>query len=267
MRPTVPLLKAWKFQTVEWNPKVSRIKSQLNATHFVLPDLPAVYSPSDRDHYFSEIPPSQRIVAVATCRQSPETLRDKYCRNSNNEEVKHQIDKLLLVGGNEKTPKSLSVVEAASIFKEQQSTTTLWGVTNPNDPKSIERVERKIAAGITGFLTQPFLSSNAIDIFEAYPRQQHDGNITYIAGLAMPKTARSLQFWCDLLEQPELRQDPLFKAHLAFFSAQPHYSSYQWIGKEMVTLATCTTMDGIHFMPLTNTEDLVALFQLPALKN
>ena len=184
------------------------------------------------------------------------------------------MDTLLLVGGNEKTPESLSVVTAASILQEQQQCgQQLWGVTNPNDPNSIQSVERKIAAGITGFMTQPLLSSHAIDIFEAYPRQQQHGTsttgtgITYIAGLAMPKTARSLQFWCDLLEQPELRQDPLFKAHLAFFSAQPHYSSYQWIGKELVTLATSTTMDGIHFMPLTNTEDLVALFQLPALKN
>ena len=255
MRPTVSLGR-WKFHTVEWSPKVAEIQSQLNATHFVLPDLPNVYTPQDRSDYFSQVPPSQRILTVATSRYTSKTLIDST----------FQADTLLLVGGNEKTSSTLSTVEAAEILSNDQhsSNTILWATTNPNDPHSIERVQQKIDAGITGFLTQPLLSSHALEVLEAYPRrrpsEEEDSRISYVAGLAMPQTAKSLQFWCKLLEQPQLEKDPLFQAHLAFFS-QPYFTSMAWIGRELEHLKTHATIDGIHFMPLGNTQDLLTVFR------
>jgi 5,10-methylenetetrahydrofolate reductase len=228
-----------------------------------MPDLPNVYTPEDRDDYLFQVPPSQRFLTVATCRYTPKTLAGSHFPKA---------EKILLVGGNEKTSDSLSTIEAAKILKDAYSgdniKVELWGVTNPNDPNSIDLVEQKIEAGITGFLTQPLLSSQALDNLESYRRRRDDdesSSISFVAGMSMPRTAKGLQFWCKrLLKQPELllESDPLFQAHLAFFS-QPHSTSMAWIEQELENLSTRATIDGIHFMPLGNTEDLVTLFQRP----
>lgn len=260
MRPSVPLLlnsSRWKLNSIEWSPKVANVHSQIiqedNDQHsFVLPDLPNnVYTADDRQEYFSQIPKRQRIVTVATCRYTPETLvQENFPSN-----------KLLLVGGNDKHPNSLSTMEAAKILlSSSNQNIELWGVTNPNDPKSILQVQEKIDSGIAGFLTQPLLSSRALDILERYPRVD---DAKFVAGMAMPRSAKQLQFWCQLLQDEQLLEnDPLFQAHLAFFS-QPYYTSMAWIGRELEHLATSATIDGVHFMPLGNTEDLVTLFQRP----
>jgi hypothetical protein len=243
MRPSLPIPR-WKFHSVEWNPKVASVHAQLpESTHFVLPDLPDVYTQDDRVDYMFRVSPPQRILTVSACRHTPETLS----RSS------FDADNLLLVGGNEQTEDSLSTVAAAKILKVTNANLTVWGVANPNDPHSLESVQEKVEAGITGFITQPLLSSQALDNFESYPRQ---GDTSYVAGMAMPRTAKNLQFWLRLLNQPELEHDPLFKAHLAFFS-QPYFTSMTWLGRELENLTTTATIDGIHFMPMGNTDDLV----------
>lgn len=238
-------LSRWKFHSVEWNPKVAVVQKNLpESTNFVMPDLPNVLTDDDRVEYMFQVSRPKRVLTVSACRHTPESLSQS----------SFKADKLLLVGGNEQTEDSLSTVAATKILKDANTDQTLWGVTNPNDPHSLEMVQEKIDAGITGFITQPFLSSEALDNFENYPRQ--GDAISYVAGMAMPRTAKNLQFWLTLLEQPELENDPLFKAHLAFFS-QPYFTSIAWLGREVENLTTRATIDGIHFMPMANTEDLV----------
>jgi 5,10-methylenetetrahydrofolate reductase len=240
------------FYSVEWSPRANaaslqgKILKEVNNCQLVFPDLPNVFTQDDRVEYLFQVPPSRRIMTVSTCRHTPETLAAS----------KFKADKLLLVGGNEKQKSSLSTVDAAKILKETSKDMTIWGTTNPNDPKSIDSVSQKIEAGITGFVTQPLLSFNSLDIFESYPRTQNEASdISFVAGMAMPRSAKNLQFWCKLLEQPELEDDPLFKAHLAFFS-QPYFTSIAWLGKELENLYTRATIDGIHFIPMENTEDM-----------
>jgi hypothetical protein len=243
--------------TVEWSPKVASIQSELPAdaiSHFILPDMPRIQKAKDRQRFLASVPKKQRIQTIATCRHTPTSLA----------QWRLPADKILLVGGNDKgstipDTTTLSVVEAAQIL-QNETDTPLWGVANPNDPNSLDRVEEKIQAGITGFVTQPLLSSDSLDILESYPTND---DITLIVGMALPKTAKNLQFWMTLLEQePELLQnDPLFQSHLAYFS-QPYYTSLAWVGRELQNLSSrANNVDGIHCMPFSNTEDLIAMFR------
>jgi hypothetical protein len=185
------------------------------------------------------------------------------------------LSTILIVGGNEKgSPNVLTTVQAADViatYCDNMSTTTtttttstavkrqIWGVENPNDPNSPKRLHDKLDAGIHGFLTQPLLSSSAMDTLHTYhdmllnhqhhhlhPRQ--DGSTrrcssssSLIVGMALPTTANGLQFWSKLLEQPydthALKDDPLFQSHLAFFS-QPYYTPLAWAGREIQDLYT-----------------------------
>eukprot|EP00557_Chaetoceros_sp_GSL56_P009400 CAMPEP_0176490216 /NCGR_PEP_ID=MMETSP0200_2-20121128/7746_1 /TAXON_ID=947934 /ORGANISM="Chaetoceros sp., Strain GSL56" /LENGTH=163 /DNA_ID=CAMNT_0017887495 /DNA_START=383 /DNA_END=874 /DNA_ORIENTATION=- len=154
----------------------------------------------------------------------------------------------------------MSTTDAFSILLHNYSKTNnhvdLWGVINPNDRKSLESLEEKIDSGMTGFITQPFLSAEAFDIFDLYPK----GQVTYIAGVAMPKTVKNLHFWLRLLEQQEeLSSDPLFGSHVNFFE-RLDCDSLEWIKKELLKLETHTCIDGVHFMPMENVGDLFALF-------
>ncbi|KAL3930117.1 MAG: hypothetical protein SGBAC_011905 [Bacillariaceae sp.] len=244
MRLSTAALSLLKHNSVEWSPKVGAVQSQLRSkTRYVLPDLPNVLTQDNRDDFMSRVSPSNRIVTVATCYHTPSTLK-----GSN-----FEADAILLVGGNERSEKSLSTSDAAMMLKDENENISLWGVTNPNDPNSIESVNKKIESGIDGFITQPLLSTPAMDIFESYPRH---ADTKYVAGLAMPRSAKNLQFWLQLLDQPELENDALFKAHLAFFS-QPYFTSMAWLGRELENLSTRATLDGVHLMPLGNTEDLI----------
>jgi hypothetical protein len=269
-------VKSWVYQTVEWNARVATIQSQLlvvessssRATHFILPDLKeSVLLPQDKVEFLSSTRPGSRIQTIATCRHTEQTLLETASRMMDNKEDKI----ILLVGGNDKGPNTLSTVKAATLLKASASTkdVDLWGVANPNDKDSLRRVEEKIDAGVSGFVTQPLLSSHALEVLESYPRCCNDNDtsslsssslIVYLAGLAMPQTKHGLLFWLQLLGQPELAEDPLFQSHMAFFS-QPYYNtSITWSRRERQNLALRATIDGIHYMPLRNgTQDLLAL--------
>ncbi|CAJ1935171.1 unnamed protein product [Cylindrotheca closterium] len=244
MRPSFTALSLWKHNSVEWSPKLTAVQAHLRAnTRYVLPDLPHVLTSEEREDFMLQVSPPNRVVTIATCHHTPSSLK----------EFSLKADTILLVGGNDKSDKTLSTSDAAILLKEQNEDISLWGVTNPNDPYSFESVNKKIDAGMEGFITQPLLSTPALDIFESYPR---DADTRYVAGLAMPRSAKNLQFWLKLLDQPELEQDALFKAHLAFFS-QPYFTSMAWLGRELENLSTRATLDGVHLMPMGNTEDLI----------
>jgi hypothetical protein len=279
--------KSSRIFTVEWSPRVGQIHSQLLlpnvATHFVLPDLPQVYSDTDRAAFLTSVEPSLRIHTVAACRH--ETARSLLTSVS----MVEPESTILLVGGNDKgRAGSLSTIEAANILRNERDN-LLWGVANPNDPQSVHSVQEKVESGIRGILTQPLLSSSAFRTLQRYKENRLDdnddgeggnaddslfpdpllepstaNNITLLPGLALPTSARSLQFWAKLMEQEdELSADPLFRSHLAYFS-QPYATPLAWIGRELEGLLSPhadSFADGVHFMPLKNTDDLCTIFQ------
>jgi len=250
------------------------------ATHWVFPDLPQLYTHENRLAYWNSTVPQQRIQTVAACHHqdwqslvatAKERLRgitDQGDDKNNNDNHHHHGGKLLLVGGNNKTAQTMSTVQAAAILQSElgdSSAAELWAVADPNDPDSVAKVQCKVEAGIVGFLTQPLLTSTAWDTLQSYRKAHED--ISIVVGMALPRSAASLQFWRQLLHRPELLEhDPLFQSHLAYFS-QPYTTSLAWIGRELQQCITSAPMiDGVHFMPLHNTQDMITLLQTLAVQ-
>jgi 5,10-methylenetetrahydrofolate reductase len=268
--------------SVEWSPNrtISNIQSQLQpvASHFVLPDLPLVFSDQDRVDFSVCTEPNQRIHTIATCRYDHyKSLLDTVLTLT----AHHPNSKLLLVGGNDKRPHSpVTSIEAAKILRNEVGN-ELWGVINPNDPRSVQSFQIKVQAGMQAIITQPLLTSKAKETLQSYRKISKSTSI--LAGLAFPKTAKSLQFWAKLLGQEfDVQQDPLFKSHVALFS-QPIYTSLSWISREcQELLSNCvewrhsqqpqgstyesesnrSVIDGIHCMPLDNIENLLQIFRM-----
>jgi hypothetical protein len=266
---------ATKLFSVEWNPSIAATAVQNHllpaATHFVFPDLSDVFSDDDRVQFVSTVPdPNQRIHTVATCQH--ETAESLLTSLSDVEPGSN----ILLVGGNNRGPNTLSSIDAARILANEKEN-SIWGVANPNDPKSLDALKQKLESGMSGFITQPLLSSCAKDTLQLYrdcataTTTTTTTDVTILAGLAFPKTIRGLRFWAKLLgQEEELETDPLFQSHLAYFS-QPYVTPIAWVGRELQDLllvgnnnnntANNSCIDGIHFMPLKNTEDLCTIFQ------
>ena len=261
MRPTTSISTATRIFSVEWNQNVAAVQNQLlpAASHFVFPDLPDVFSDQDKLEFCSNTDPDQRIHTVAACEH--ETTESLLKSVSNVDPA----SKILLVSGNNRGPNTLSSIEAARILQNEKEN-VLWGVANPNDLKSIETFEKKLESGMSGFITQPLLSSHATDTMQSYKYSCGTKDVTILAGLAFPKTIKGLRFWAKLLDQEEeLEKDPLFQSHIAYFS-QPYVTPIAWIGRELQDLLVVNNssdsfLDGIHFMPLKNTEDLCNIFQ------
>jgi 5,10-methylenetetrahydrofolate reductase len=259
MRPNL-ISAATKIFSVEWNQNVASVQNQLfpAATHFVFPDLPEVFTDEDRDQFSGSTDTNQQIYTIATSQHENADSLLKKVSNVDPGAV------LLLVSGNSRGPETMSSIEAAKILQNEKGN-ILWGVANPNDPKSIDAFEKKLQSGMKGFISQPLLSTHALETIQTY-RSIATTDETILAGLAFPKTIRGLQFWAKLLEQEEqLEKDPLFQSHLEFFS-QPNATPVAWIEREMQDLllmnnANDTGVDGIHFMPLKNTDDLCKIFQ------
>jgi 5,10-methylenetetrahydrofolate reductase len=237
---------------VEWSRQLASIHSLLRPTHFVLPDLPHVINASLRNEFYEAISRNNRIVTIQASRYTPDSLEQVI------REKEGSVDKFLIVGGNAKnhtSPSSVEAIKTARHFTENE----VWATANPNDRKSIDSVLSKLDAGATGIITQPLLSYPAIEILEGYPRE---GGVVYIAGLALPKTSKGLLFWKDLLGQPDLLGDSLFEKHLDYFLHQG--DSLTWAQKEVMRLQGAN-IDGIHFMPMNNTADLISLLTNPTM--
>jgi hypothetical protein len=236
--------------SVEWNPNVARIQSQLlsRATHFVLPDLPDVFDLDQQKEFYAAVPPSQRIQTIAAGLHTAGTLAEFLVQS------RDTVDKLLIVGGNSKQHQGLSTLQAIQVAKDVSNNVDLWGVANPNDKNSKDGVHAKLEAGMSGIITQPLLTSHATETLASYPRGD---SIVYMAGLALPKTSKGLLFWLNLLGQSDLADDALFRDHYEYFGAGK--DSLAWAHDQLAALNNTTNVDGVHYMPLRNTGDLISL--------
>lgn len=248
-------LPQFTYQTVEWSRQVASIRPQLvSPSHYVLPDLPDVITPDLRQDFYEATLVENRIVTVQVSRHSEATLCDFIQQHINH------VNKFLIVGGNTKINSSLSTVEALQLSKIliNNGNNQLWAVANPNDPNSVESVHEKLEAGASGIITQPLLSSKAFSTLERYPRST-DSSVCYLAGLALPSSLRGLLFWLNLLEQPELVDDKLFREHVRYFE-QNGASPLQWAQEQQSFLFDShDLLDGIHYMPITNKNHLLSL--------
>lgn len=238
------------IQTVEWGRMVASVHSELvHATHFVLPNLPGVLTPDIERKFFESTTPPTRIVTIVAAQYTPSTL-ERWVQDNMDES-----DAFLVVGGNDKNATCMTSVQAIKTLKESITPFhQVFAVANPNDEKSIDNAYEKIDAGATGIITQPLLCGRALEILSEYPRN----DVLYIAGMALPKTIQNLYFWLKLLEQPELVEDALFQDHVKYFSSDKHVDSLAWIRNQQSSLLD-VDIDGIHYMPVNNTRDLLSI--------
>lgn len=268
--------------SVEWGAAVARVYQQLPVAtrmHVVLPDLPAnVITPSLTKEFFTQevVPTHRRILTIAASRHSERSLNDYLMQLDTQKEAGH----ILVVGGNDKGHQGLSTLQAIRIARRMQTQSkslTVWATANPNSKDSLNSVVAKLDAGATGIITQPLLSSRAVETLQQYPvtANYNDSStpITYMAGLALPTSASNLMFWSKLLttateqqqqqqqQSCELKDDPLFREHVQSF-ALGRCSSTQWAKNQRQMLCEIDLLSGIHYMPLHNTPDLLALLVL-----
>eukprot|EP00977_Amphora_coffeiformis_P027754 scaffold34639_cov206-Amphora_coffeaeformis.AAC.2 len=194
--------------------------------------------------FLGAVPKDKRIQTVAACRHTIQSLSN----------LQINSDHLLIVGGNEKGNGNLTTVESVRILRERKEGATIWATANPNCESSVSSVFEKLGSGVSGIVLQPIFSSKAASVLEEYPSE-----ITYVAGMALPRTAKSLLFWENLLEQPDLSDDPLFQRHLTYFTDRR--SSQAWAQEQLAMIESIPCISGVHFMPLKNTKDLISLLQ------
>lgn len=244
-----------RILSVEWGRGVARIHQNLigSVTHFLLPDLPGVNLASDQ--YF-DLPQEscKRMRTIAVGKHDTVSFE----RALQDLEKDNNLESILLVGGNEKGPESLSTYEAIARTKSTCSTKRVWCVADPNDPESVSKVERKVSAGANGIISQPLLTSHALAVLESYPLS----SCKVVAGVAMPKNLRQLEFWYQLIEPSSVnrKKDELVLASLDHFSS--NQSPMDWIKSTQLNTLPSSVI-GLHMMPLTNTAMLLDLLQDP----
>jgi len=251
--------------SIEWNASVSRlltnlsdvpkheVRHQLMAADYVLPCVPSV-SESLRQDFFQSVPREQRIQTVVACQHSDDSLQRTL------EECKFEKeDRILIVGGNDK---QLKIEQDASFLTSQKAIQiaaplcTVWAVANPNNPTEAS-ILSKLEAGATGIITQPLLSSRAAYAFEQYPV---DDNISYVLGLALPKTLKDLCFWLKLTDLQQVADDDfMVKEHLSWF--QNKHESKEWIERQLQIIENIDNVSGVHCMPMGNVPDLLAVLE------
>jgi 5,10-methylenetetrahydrofolate reductase len=232
-----------RYLTVEWSHSVSQIAPLKMAavTHFILPDLPQAVPEGDRKAWRESTSLTRRIRTIACHRHSIETFRKAV-----HQILKQGVDKILIVGGNEKDQGLISTTKAIQVATEVTDV-PVWCVANPNDRESFASLESKAHSGASGVVTQPLLCSHAIDVFNSYK----EAGLHCVAGIAFPKSVEGLHFWLKLLGQPDLVKDEVFQSHIAHFDGGK--SSLDWAKAQVAHLAGT---DSLHFMPMRNSLDL-----------
>lgn len=243
------------FQSIEWSLEVARLHIETPSplpkqrTFYVLPHLPDLVDQQLDDIFHNEVPEERKILTMiaSQCTDGMLNFVKDICLDI------EETDHLLIVGGNNRG--SITTPDAIRYAVQHGNKCKVWATANPNAKSSIDSVHQKIEAGATGFITQPFLTANAMDTFEQYP---HKDKITYIAGMALPKTVKSIQFWKKLLSpQVDVEDDSLFQDHVRYFASGKDPN--EWAQNQKKTLQTIPGIRGFHYMPMKNMDGLLKI--------
>lgn len=256
---------------MEWGSvATSRVVLPDTFSHFVLPDLGTdVVSQPQRSLFYDTLPRKCQIQTVAINNQSKDDWL-RYVRHLTDETRRTPEDldyvnpHLLVVGGNNKNVGAghlgISTSKAIrSILQHDGDRPTVWAVVDPNDANSVQSLSNKLESGATGIITQPLLSAQAFESLELYSTLVDDySGVSFVAGLALPKTLRGLLFWESLLDS-NLKCDPLFREHCSYFERGG--DACQWAVKQQQNLKDFNLVDGVHYMPLKNGKTVMSLLE------
>mmetsp|Transcript_14465 Transcript_14465/g.24111 ORF Transcript_14465/g.24111 Transcript_14465/m.24111 type:complete len:288 (-) Transcript_14465:549-1412(-) len=177
-------------------------------------------------------------------------------------------DTLLIVGGNERTEKSFTSPEAINILSESFPTDTvsLFCAWDPNSPRDLDHLAKKIDAGATGVITQPLLTNSAWNQLDMCQSEAVFGEqIMLIPGMALPKSKKNLMFWSSLLKElsDTIQKDDEFVQSLRYFESPDFSESNRcaWSMEQRDRLLSYEITQGIHFMPLGNKADLLQILR------
>ena len=252
-------------------------------THFILPHLPSVVTAETKADFRLRTAPCIGVDSTVspdsvTSFRRPRpitTIAASLFENSASlvgaarERIEaYGADTLLIVGGNEQTEKSLTSTEAIKILSESFPTDTvsLFCAWDPNSPRDLDRLAKKIDAGATGVITQPLFTKSAWDQFDMCQSEAvFTEHIMLIPGMALPKSKKNLMFWSSLLKEPQdtIHKDDEFVRSLRYFES-PDFNEgnrLAWLMEQRDRLLSYDIIRGIHLMPLGNYEDLLLLLR------
>lgn len=252
-------------------------------THFILPHLPSVVTAETKADFRLRTAPCIDVdnsvsPDSVTSFHKPRpimTIAASLFENSASlvgaarERIEaYGADTLLIVGGNERTEKSLTSTEAINILSETLPTDTvsLFCAWDPNSPRDLDDLAKKINAGATGVITQPLLTKSAWDQFDMCQSEAVFGEkIVLIPGMALPKSKKNLMFWSNLLKEPPdtIHKDDEFIRSLRYFESPDFNKSirHAWSTEQRDRLLSYEITRGLHFMPLGNNADLLLLLR------
>ena len=271
------------YRSIEFSsnlPFVDLSKLSTPPTHYVLPDLPGIVTNEVRNDFrmrtgtgafagtsvkANTMMKPKPIMTIATSQHECWTSIMIAARERL--EV-YGAEALLIVGGNGMTGSSITTSEAITVLRDTfpVNALKLFCTWDPNYAKDMENLLKKVDAGAAGIITQPALTSVAWDQLNEYSSHSSDGGkIDLIAGVAMPKSARQLQFWSSLLKDPSgATADKLFCDTMEYFN-DPAFdidSRQSWAMEQRDRLLSYgDSLAGLHFMPLGNAVDLIHLLR------
>jgi len=252
-------------------------------THFILPHLPSVVTAETKADFRLRTAPCIGVDSTVspdsvTSFRRPRpitTIAASLFENSASlvgaarERIEaYGADTLLIVGGNEQTEKSLTSTEAIKILSESFPTDTvsLFCAWDPNSPRDLDQLAKKIDAGATGIVTQPLLTKSAWDQFDMCQSEAvFTEHIMLMPGMALPKSKKNLMFWSSLLKEPQdtIHKDDEFVRSLRYFESPNFNESNRlaWLMEQRDRLLSYEITRGLHFMPLGNNADLLLLLR------
>ena len=254
-------------------------------THYVLPDLPGIVTNDVMNDFRLRtvtsfhnnndnicegtltnsvtMQPTKPIMTIAASLHESSTS----IINAARERLEvYGADTLLIVGGNTMTDSTITTLQAITILQDAfpDNDLTLFCTWDPNFHKDIEDLVKKIDAGVAGIITQPPLTSVAWHQLTEYCADSSTEGIDLIAGVALPKSTRQLQFWSSLLKDPDsAAKDMLFRNTLKYFN-DPAFDTdarQTWAMEQRDRLLSYDSLAGVHFMPLGNAADLLHLLR------
>ena len=282
--PSSAALSRLAFRSIEFSsslPFAGLASVPSPPTHYILPHLPSIVTAETKAdfqlHTASRTDTSAHLLSQDHPKPRPmTTMAASLFEDSASliEAARERIDgygtdTLLIVGGNEKTEKSLTSSEAIGILSESfpSDKLSLFCAWDPNSPRDLDLLMTKIDAGATGVITQPLLTKSAWDQLDMCQSEAvfDINSMKLIPGLALPKSAKGLLFWSSLLKETSntIQKDDGFAQSLRYFESLDFDETDRlaWSMEQRDRLLSHNIIHGLHFMPLGNKGDLLQLLR------